>query len=238
MNKMDTLHHQHPQAGSRMLSGLLKLQGFQAGRKRVRTLMKKMNIRALAPKPRTTTPNKNHHKHPYLLRNLTIEKPNQVWCMDITYLPMARGFAYLVAVMDWASRKILSWRLSNTMDVSFCLDALQDAIEKYGVPGILNTDQGSQFTSNQFHCFVAKHNIAFSMDSKGAWLDNRMIERFWRTLKYEEVYLKAYDNLHFARIHLYNFFDFYNNSRPHSSLPGAITPSLFYSTKNTLNHTA
>ena len=187
-------------------------------------LMKRMGIEALYRKPRTT---RKHPVYPYLLRGLTIDRPNQVFAMDITYIPMARGFVYLVAVMDWYSRKVLSWRVSITMDVHFCIEALEEAIARYGVPEIVNTDQGSQFTSLAFTSLLNEHGIRISMDGKGAWRDNVFIERLWRSVKYEEVYLHAYDTVSDSRTGLGRYFDLYNCRRPHSSL-GRRTPDDVY----------
>ena len=227
MRCMDRLHLEMPYAGSRMLRDLLALMGITVGRKHVATLMKRMGIEALYRKPRTTRKHPQHPVYPYLLRGLTIDRPNQVWAMDITYIPMARGFVYLVAVMDWYSRKVLSWRVSITMDVYFCIEALEQAIARYGPPEIMNTDQGSQFTSLAFTGLLKEHGIRISMDGKGAWRDNVFVERLWRSVKYEEVYLHAYDNVTDSRTGLGRYFDLYNRRRPHSSL-GRKTPDQVY----------
>ena len=195
MHRIDRLHLSYPFAGVRMLRGLLRQEGFDVGRKHVGTLMKKMGVEALYCKPRTTKPHPGHKIYPYLLRNLEVTRPNQVWAMDFTYIPMRQGFVYLVAVVDWYTRKVLSWRISNTMDVHFCIDALTEAIDRYGVPEIMNTDQGSQFTSEAFTGLLKENDIQISMDGKGRWMDNVFIERLWRALKYEEAYLKAYDSV-------------------------------------------
>jgi putative transposase len=210
-----------------MLRDLLRSEGFAVGRKHVGTLMGKMGIEALYRRPNTSRAHPAHPVYPYLLRGLAIERANQVWTLDITYVPMARGFVYLVAVMDWHSRKVLGWRLSITMDVEFCVAALQDAITRYGVPEIVNTDQGSQFTSHEFTELLKAHGIRISMDGRGRWLDNVFIERLWRSVKHEEVYLKAYASVSEARESLQRYLEFYNSRRPHSSLD-RVTPDQFY----------
>ncbi len=227
MRRIDELHLEIPCAGSRQLCGLLKIEDNIVGRHRVRRLMKVMGIQAHYTRPRTTKHNPAHKTVPYLLRGLTIDHPNQVWAMDITYIPMAHGFLYLVAVIDWHTRKILSWRLSNTMQTAFCIEALEDAIQRHGKPEILNTDQGSQFTSEQFQQLLQHHCIRASMDGRGAWRDNVLIERFWRTLKYEEVYQHGYDNPIEARQRIGAFITFYNGRRPHQSL-GGVPPDQVY----------
>jgi putative transposase len=227
MRQLDELHLQHPFAGSRMLRDLLRLEGVHVGRKHVATLMRRMGIDALYQRPRTTQPHPGHVVFPYLLRGRAITMPNQVWAMDITYLPMHRGFLYLAAVLDWATRRVLAWRLSNSMTVDFCIDALDAAIRDFGPPGILNTDQGSQFTGTAFVGLVQQHGIQLSMDGKGAWRDNLFIERLWKSVKYEEVYLHAYDSVPEARHGLTRYFTFYNQGRPHSALDGQ-TPDMVY----------
>ena len=227
MRQLDELHLEYPFAGSRMLRDLLRLRGVVVGRKHVATLMRRMGMAALYRHPRTTQPHPGHRVFPYLLRDLAITQPNQVWAMDLTYLPMRRGFLYLVAVLDWATRRVLAWRLSNTLTTDCCLDALEAAIRDYGCPGILNTDQGSQFTSTAFVACVQQHGIQFSMDGKGAWRDNLFVERLWKTVKYEEVYLHAYDTVTDAQRHLAAYFTFYNQGRPHSALDGR-TPDMVY----------
>jgi putative transposase len=189
--------------------------------------MKRMGIEALYRKPRTTKPGAGHKIYPYLLRNLSIDRPNQVWAMDITYIPMARGFVYLTVVLDWYTRRVLSWKVSITMDVHFCLEAVEEAITRYGTPEIMNTDQGSQFTSQAFTGFLKEHEIKISMDGKGAWRDNVFIERLWRSVKYEDIYLRAYDSASAVRTGLNRYFNFYNSRRPHSSLDGQ-TPDQVY----------
>ncbi len=191
MRRMDELHLDFPFAGSRMLRDLLRQEGITIGRRHVATLMKRMRIDALYRKPNTSKPAPGHKIYPYLLRGMTIERPNQVWCMDITYVPMARGFVYLAAVVDWFSRRVLSWRLSITLETAFCVEALEEALAHHGKPDIFNTDQGSQFTSHDFTGVLLKASVAISMDGKGSWRDNVFIERLWRSVKYEEVYLKA-----------------------------------------------
>ena len=202
MRRIDELHLEHPFAGSRMLKRLLRDDGFAVGRCHVRTLMRRMGIEAIYRRPRTSQPHPEHRVFPYLLRGQVVDRPNQVWALDITYVPMRRGFVYLVAVLDWASRRVLAWQLSNTLTVDFCVEALETAKHRYGTPEIVNTDQGAQFTSEEFVSAVLGCGAQLSMDGKGAWRDNIFIERFWRTVKYEEVYLRAYDNVSDARRHL------------------------------------
>jgi putative transposase len=218
MRRIDELHLNYPFAGSRMLQGLLRAEGYRAGRRHVATLMKKMGIEALYRRPNTSKPAPGHKIYPYLLRNLPITRPNQVWAMDITYIPMARGFVYLAAVVDWFSRRVLSWRLSITLEADFCLEAVEEALARNGKPDIFHTDQGSQFTSIDFIKVLKDAEIAISMDGKGAWRDNVFVERLWRTIKYEEVYLHAYDSVPEARAALARYLTFYNSRRPHSSL--------------------
>jgi putative transposase len=227
MRRIDHLHLEFPFAGSRMLRDLLKQEGYRVGRKHVATLMKRMGIEALYRKPRTTKPGAGHKIYPYLLRTLSIDRPNQVWAMDITYIPMARGFVYLAVVLDWYTRRVLSWKVSITMDVHFCLEAVEEAIARYGTPEIMNTDQGSQFTSQAFTGLLKEHDIRISMDGKGSWRDNVFIERLWRSVKYEDIYLRAYDSASAVRAGLTRYFSFYNNRRPHSSLDGQ-TPNQVY----------
>src|SRR5271168_1417882 len=227
MRRIDELHLEFPFAGSRMLQGLLTAEGSKAGRRHVKTLMLRMGIEALYRRPRTTKPEPGHKIYPYLLRAKEITLPNQVWAMDITYIPMARGFVYLAVVLDWASRRVLSWRVSITMEAAFCVATLEDALARHGKPDIFNTDQGSQFTSEAFTGVLANNGIAISMDGKGAWRDNVFVERLWRSVKYEEVYLKAYDGVSEARSSIGKYLDFYNGRRPHSSLDGT-TPDQAY----------
>ncbi len=229
MRRLDQLHLEFPFAGSRMLRGLLAAEGCTIGRRHVKTLMQRMGIEALYRRPRTTKPEAGHKIYPYLLRGLAIERPNQVWAMDITYIPMARGFVYLAVVLDWFSRRVLSWRLSITMDAAFCIETLEEAMARHGKPEIFNTDQGSQFTGQAFTGVLIKNGIAISMDGKGAWRDNVFVERLWRSVKYEEVYLRAYDSVSDARTSIGRYLDFYNGRRPHSSLDG-MTPDRAYFT--------
>jgi putative transposase len=230
MRLIDELHLQYPFWGSRSIRDELRDRGYQVGRLHVRTLMKTMGIEAVCPKPRISRPHLAHTVYPYLLRGLTITDANQVWAADITYLPMARGFCYLVAVMDWASRKVLAWRLSNTLDASFCVDALEEALERFGTPEIFNTDQGSQFTSEAFTGVLSSHGISISMDGRGRWLDNVFVERLWRSVKYEDVYLKAYESIGAARHGLREYFEFYNHRRRHQSLDRRTPDNLYWAT--------
>ena len=229
MRRLDELHLEFPFAGSRMLRGLVAAEGCKVGRRHVKTLMQRMGIEALYRRPRTTKPEPGHKIYPYLLRGLEIERPNQVWAMDITYIPMARGFVYLAVVLDWFSRRVLAWRLSITMEASFCVETLEDALARHGKPEVFNTDQGSQFTGTAFTGVLASNGIAISMDGKGAWRDNVSVERLWRSVKYEEVYLRAYDGVGEARSSIGRYLDFYNRRRPHSGLDGA-TPDQAYFT--------
>lgn len=228
MRQIDELHLNHPYAGARMLRDLLRLMGIKVGRRRVGRLMRKMGIEALYRKPNASRKPPENPIYPYLLRHLKVERPNQAWAMDITYIPMARGFIYLAAVIDWYSRKVLSWRVSITMDVQFCLDAVQEAIDNYGTPEIFNTDQGSQFTSLVFTDLLKHNGIRISMDGKGCWRDNVFIERLWRTVKYEEVYLRAYESVSQARSSLGRYLDFYNTGRPHSRLDRMTPDSVYF----------
>jgi putative transposase len=229
MRRLDRLHLEFPFAGSRMLRGLLAAEGRKIGRRHVKTLMRRMGIEALYRRPRTTKPEPGQKIYPYLVRNVEITRPNQVWAMDITYIPMERGFVYLAAVLDWFSRRVLSWRVSITMEASFCVETLEDALARHGKPEIFNTDQGSQFTGEAFTGVLVKNGIAISMDGKGAWRDNVFVERLWRSVKYEEVYLRAYDTASEARASIGRYLDFYNRRRPHSSLDGS-TPDHAYFT--------
>jgi len=227
MRRMDELHLDYPFAGSRMLRDLLALEGIKTGRLHVATLMKRMAIEAIYRKPNTSKPMPGHKIYPYLLRNLPVTKPDQVWATDITYVPMAHGFVYLVAVIDWFSRRVLSHRVSITMEAEFCIEALQEALAKHGKPEIFNSDQGSQFTSADFTSVLLKNGIAISMDGKGSWHDNVFIERLWRSVKWEEVYLRAYDTVSEARTSIGSYLSFYNSGRPHSSL-NRQTPDQVY----------
>jgi len=227
MHRIDKLHLEYPFAGARMLRDMLWQEDVHVGRRHVGTLMKRMGIEALYRKPRTTKPGEGHQIYPYLLRGMRIDQPNHVWAMDITYIPMARGFVYLAAVVDWATRRVLSWRVSITMTTDFCLDALDEALTLYGKPQIFNTDQGSQFTSHAFTEALRSNGIAISMDGKGSWRDNVFVERLWRSVKYEEVYLHAYESVSQAKEGLTRYFNFYNRRRPHSKL-NRLTPDQVY----------
>ncbi|NML91930.1 IS3 family transposase [Sphingobium sp. TB-6] len=227
MRRIDELHLEFPFAGSRMLRDLLRQEGIEIGRQHVATLMKKMAIEAIYRRPNTSKPTPGHKIYPYLLRKLPIVRPNQVWATDISYIPMARGFVYLVAIVDWFSRKVLAWRVSITMEADFCVEALEEALARFGKPEIFNTDQGSQFTSHAFTSVLLREEIAISMDGRGAWRDNVVVERLWRSVKYEEVYLHAYAAVSEARVSIGRYLNFYNAKRPHSSL-GARTPDQTY----------
>ena len=227
MKAIDRLHLEAPFAGSRMLKKLLRPEGYEVGRRHVRTLMRKMGIEALYRKRSTSRRHPGHQIFPYLLRGRAITAANEAWALDITYIPMARGFVYFVGVMDWATRKILAFRLSTTLTADFCVEALEEAIARYGCPEIVNTDQGSQFTSAAFVELVHRHGIALSMDGKGSWKDNVFIERFWRTLKYEEVYLRAYESVAAARASISRYLAFYNGRRPHTANDD-LTPDAAY----------
>lgn len=227
MRRIDELHMNYPFAGSRMLRDMLSQQGLEVGRRHVRALMRRMAIETLYRKPNTSKPAPGHKIYPYLLRGLPITWPNQVWAMDISYLPMARGFVYLAAVIDWFSRRVLSWRVSITMDTSFCVEALEEALSQHGKPEIFNTDQGSQFSSEAFTGRLKEEGIQISMDGKGRWADNVFVERLWRSLKYEHVYLHAYESVGAARRKIGSYLELYNSRRPHSSL-GAQTPGQVY----------
>ncbi len=230
MRRMDELHLEFPFAGSRMLRDLLNRGGVEIGRCHVATLMKRMGIEALYRRPNTSKPAPGHKIYPYLLRGMIIDRPNQVWAMDITYVPMAKGFVYLAAVVDWFSRRVLSWRVSITMEAAFCVEALEEALARHSRPEIFNTDQGSQFTSAAFTGVLIGAGIAISMDGKGSWRDNLFVERLWRSIKYEEVYLKAYRTVSEARASISRYLAFYNGRRPHSSLD-RMTPDQAYFTR-------
>jgi putative transposase len=227
MRRIDELHLELPFAGSRMLRDLLNGEGFAVGRRHVSTLMRRMGIEAIYRKPNTSKKHPRHPVFPYLLRGLTIDRANQVWAMDITYIPMARGFVFLSAVLDWHSRRVLAHRLSITMEADFCVEALQQAIAKYGVPEIMNTDQGSQLTGAEFIGELNKHGIAISMDGRGQWRDNVFVERLWKSVKYEDVYLKAYETVSDARAGISKYIEFYNSRRPHRAHAGR-TPDVVY----------
>ena len=228
MRRIDELHLNHPFAGARMLRDFLGLEGIPVGRRHVSTLMRKMGIEALYRRPNTSRKQPGNPVFPYLLRGLDIQRGNQVWAMDITYIPMRKGFVYLAAVLDWATRRVLSWRLSNSMTTDFCIEAVEDAVHRHGKPGIFNTDQGSQFTSAEFVGLIQGHGIQVSMDGKGRWVDNVLVERLWKSVKYEEVYLHAYDSVAQARQGLQSYFKFYNERRPHSSLDGKTPDSVYF----------
>ncbi|MCL6471979.1 MAG: IS3 family transposase [Firmicutes bacterium] len=230
MREIDEIHLKYPFYGSRRIRNELWDRGFKVGRGHVATLMKKMGIEALYPKPRLSKPHPDHKVYPYLLKGLDITEANHVWCADITYLPMAKGFCYLVAIMDWASRKVLSWRLSNTLDASFCTEALEEAISRFGTPQIFNTDQGSQFTSEAFTSILIENGIKISMDGKGRWMDNVFIERLWRNVKYEEVYIKAYGSISEARRELKEYFELYNQRRRHQGLDDLTPDEVYFAT--------
>jgi putative transposase len=218
MRRIDALHMDFPFAGSQMLRDLLAAEGIEVGRLHVSTLMKKMAIEAIYRRPNTSKPAPGHKIYPYLLRKLAVTRPNHVWATDITYTPMARGFVYLIAIVDWFSRRVLSWRLSITLETDFCIEALEEVLTRFGAPEIFNTDQGSQFTSMAFTAVLHREKIAISMDGRGAWRDNVFVERLWRSVKYEEVYLRAYGSVSEARASIGRYLTFYNGRRPHSSL--------------------
>ena len=228
MRLIDRCHTELPFYGSRRIKNWLADEGHSVNRKYIQRLMRTMGITAIYPKRKLSQPNRAHKIYPYLLRNLEIKRPNRVWAADITYLPMAQGFVYLMAIMDWHSRKVLSWRLSNSMDSGFCVDALNEALDRYGKPEIFNTDQGSQFTSEDFTDVLRTNEIAISMDGRGRWMDNVFIERLWRSVKYEEVYLKAYEGMLEARNSLRGYFEFYNQRRRHQSLDNQTPDAVYY----------
>ncbi len=227
LRTLDELHLKVPFYGARKLVVELSKQGIDVGRKKVRSLLRLLGLEALYRKPRTTIPDKEHKIYPYLLRDIVVDRANQVWATDITYIPLARGFVYLVAVIDWYSRKVLSWRLSNTLDTDFCVEALTEALSKYGRPEIFNSDQGCQFTSTAFTDVLKEAGVRISMDGKGRWMDNRFVERLWKSLKYEEVYLKGYDSVRVAERSIGEYFSFYNSERSHQGL-GYQTPDEVY----------
>ena len=229
MRIIDRLHLEYPFMGARMLRDQLNRRGFMVGRKHVATLMRTMGIEALYRRANTSKRHPGHKVYPYLLRGLAIERPNQVWAMDMTYIPMAQGFVYLTAVLDWATRRVLAWRLSNSMAADACVDALDEAISQYGAPEIMNTDQGSQFTGAAFIGTLTQHNIRISMDGKGCWRDNVFVERLWKSIKYEEVYLHAYDSVSDAKASLARYIKFYNALRPHSSLDRQTPDDVYFS---------
>ena len=229
MRRIDALNLEYPFAGSRMLRDMLGHEGVQVGRRHVGTLMRRMGIQALYRKPNTSKKQPGHKIYPYLLRGVKVDRANQVWATDITYIPMARGWVYLCAIVDWASRRVLAHRVSITMDAAFCVEALEEALGKYGQPEIFNSDQGSQFTSGAFTAPLLKRGVQISMDGRGAWRDNVFVERLWRSIKYEEVYLHAYESVSEAKAGIARYIGFYNSRRPHSSLDKS-TPEEFYFT--------
>jgi putative transposase len=233
MRRLDELHLDYPFAGSRMLRDFLNREGVSLGRRHVTSLMKRIGIAAIYRRPNTSKPAPGHKIYPYLLRGVKIERADQVWAMDITYIPMARGFVYLAAVVDVFSRRVLAHRVSITMEADFCIEALEEALAKRGKPDIFNSDQGSQFTSVDFTGVLLKHGVAISMDGRGAWRDNVFVERLWRSVKYEEVYLRAYDSVSEARSSIGRYLAFYNHRRPHSSLDRR-TPDEAYFTPSPL----
>ncbi len=233
MRLIDEQFLQTPWYGSRQMARHLRREGYTVGRKRVRRLMARMGLEPIYQRPRTTIPHPGHRIYPYLLREMVIDRPNQVWCADITYIPMRRGFLYLVAVMDWSTRKVLSWRVSNTMDVEFCIEALEDALARFGRPDIFNSDQGSQFTSPRFTGVLQAAGVRISMDGRGRWMDNGFIERLWRSLKYECIYLHAFETGTDLRAGLTSWIGYYNARRPHSTLAGR-TPDEAYRATGTM----
>ncbi len=237
MQLIDEEYMRRPFLGSRKLRDYLRRLGFKINRKRVQRLMRKMGLVSVLPKPNTSLPSKQHTVYPYLLRHLDVNRPNQAWCTDITYVRLKGGFVYLVAIMDWYSRKVLSWELSNSMDSHFCVSALERAIRLYGTPDIFNSDQGSQFTSEAFTEVLIDHDVKISMDGKGRWMDNVFIERLWRSVKYEEVYLKEYGSVKDLRENLTLYFEYYNQERTHQSL-GNLTPDEVYYQQYTLKEAA
>ncbi len=232
MRLIDEIHLRWPFYGSRRLRDELEERGHTVNRKRIQRLMRQMGLRALYPRQRTSQPGKGHKIYPYLLRNVCIERPNQVWATDISYIPMAKGFMYLVAIMDWHSRRVLSWRVSNTMDTDFCIEALEEALQRFGAPEIFNTDQGSQFTSEAFTGVLKDHGIDISMDGKGRWVDNVLVERLWRSVKYEDVYLRAYETPTELRAGLARYFKFYNSKRRHSALNRRTPDAVYFEQAN------
>jgi putative transposase len=231
MEEIDRLYLAHPENGSRMMTKVLRRQGHEVNRKRVQRLMQLMGLRSLCPQPKTTTPNKAHPVYPYLLRGLNVDHPNHVWCSDLTYIPFKKGFLYLVAIMDWHSRKVLTWRVSNTMTSDFCVAALTEALALYGTPEIFNTDQGAQFTSDAFTSVLRDAGVRVSMDGVGRAIDNVFIERLWRTLKYDHVYLNPADSGNACRDGITEFLTYYNEDRPHSALNDATPDEVYYQSR-------
>ena len=228
MRRLDEMHLERPFYGSRRLRDWLCDEGHEVNRKRVQRLMRLLGITALYPKKRTSQAGKGHKIYPYLLRGLRIDRPNQVWATDLTYIPMAKGFVYLVAIMDWYSRRVLSWRISNSMDTDFCVEALEEALSTYGAPEIINTDQGAQFTSQAFTGVLQDAGVSISMDGKGRWVDNVFVERLWRSVKYEEVYLKAYESVAQARDNISRYLEFYNRDRRHQALDRQTPDDMYF----------
>jgi putative transposase len=233
MRLIDEQFLETPWYGSRQMARHLRREGYTVGRKRVRRLMAMMGLEPIYQRPRTTIPHPGHRIYPYLLREMVVDRPNQVWCADITYIPMRRGFLYLVAVMDWSTRKVLSWRVSNTMDVEFCIEALEEALARFGRPDIFNSDQGSQFTSPRYTGVLQAAGVRISMDGRGRWMDNVFIERLWRSLKYECIYLHAFETGTDLRAGLTSWIGYYNARRPHSTLAGR-TPDEAYRATETM----
>jgi putative transposase len=230
MRALDELHLKLPFLGARRLAPMLQREGFEVGRRHVGTLMHRMGIEPIYPKRRTSVPQQGHKIYPYLLANLAIERPNQVWAADITCLPMARGFAYLVAILDLYSRKVLAYRVSNTLATDFCVEALQEALTRYGAPEIFNTDQGAQFTAEDFTKALEAKGVRVSMDGRGRWIDNVFVERLWRSVKYEDIYLHAYESMRELKLGLSSYFSFYNARRPHQSLDYRTPDELYFGT--------
>lgn len=230
MRRIDELHLAHPFLGARKLAGMLKREGVEVGRRHVGSLMRRMGIEAIYRKKRTSIPGKGHQVYPYLLGGVAIERPNQVWATDITYLPMARGFAYLVAIVDLFSRKVLAFRVSNALATDFCVEALQEALARYGAPEIFNTDQGAQFTAEEFTAVLLAKGVRVSMDGRGRWVDNVFVERLWRSLKYEDLYLHAYETVSEVKTALATYFSFYNTRRPHQSLKYQTPDEVYFGT--------
>jgi putative transposase len=232
MRAIDELHLAHPFLGARRLARMLQREGFEVGRRHVGTLMHRMGLEAIYRKKRTSLPGKGHRIYPYLLSGVAIERPNQVWAADVTYLPMARGFGYLVAIVDLYSRKVLAWRMSNTLATDFCVEALQEALSRYGVPEIFNTDQGAQFTAEAFTQPLQAKGVRVSMDGKGRWIDNVFVERRWRSVKYKDLYLHAYETVREVHVALARYFSFYNARRPHQSLVYRTPDKMYFGTGN------
>jgi putative transposase len=238
IRRIDALHLEHPHAGSRHLRDLLRKEGIRVGRERIRRLMRRMGLVAVAPKPNTSKRTPGHKIYPYRLRGVTIDRVNQVWSTDITYVPMPRGHLYLVAIMDWHSRKVLSWRVSNSMDSRFCVEALKEALARFGKPEIFNTDQGSQFTSEAFTGILLEHGVSISMDGKGRATDNAFIERLWRSVKYENIYLYGYSDRFTLTRGLDKYFRWFNQGRPHQSLDGQAPDEVYFAHSNTFKRAA